>query len=342
MNNALFAGSFNPFTSGHYSVVKYADEIFKSLGGCAIDIGITQNPSKPAQNLHILKWITNPVFEGFESNRVKIVDKPLLVNYMNENDYSVLVRSFRNAIDIVPELDMAVWNKNIGDIRTMFVPSDRCQDHISSSAIRDLDALGVSMTKHLPAIIQANRWKAGKPKRIIVCGEGMGCGKSSFVYDYASKIIDGYTHSHWYHVHDMDKVVKNELDDDSKAVFANFFSKTDVEDIYVDWFVYDCRTGLDRYKQKVEKIIIDYMDKFDNGIFEVSAFTAYDLQKYYDDSIIVYVKKYDSGKVREIDPVMYEKTKILQGVPIVVDFVIDDMDDNFQNTIDAIIKTYPR
>ena len=339
MTKALFAGSFNPFTSGHASVVKYADEIFKSLGGCAIDIGITQNPSKPTQILHLLKWVTNPVFEGFASSRVKIVDKPLLVEYMKENDYSVLVRSFRNAIDIIPELDMAVWNKKIGDIRTMYVPSDRCLDHISSSAIRDLDALGVSMKDHL-ATIQYARWKAGKPKRIIVCGEGMGCGKSSFINDYAPKILNKWNHQLHWHVHDLDQVVKDRLDDKSKLRFRSFFMETPVEDIYADWHVFGHRNGLDDLKDEVEKIIVDFIDDYKTGIFEVSAFTAYDLQKYYDDSIIVYVKKYDSGKVREIDPIMYEKTKKLQTTPIVVDFVIDDLDDNFQNTVDAIIKTY--
>jgi len=338
MSKALFAGSFNPFTSGHSSVVKYADEIFKSLGGCAIDIGITQNPSKPTQNLHLLKWVTNPVFEGFASSRVKIVDKPLLVEYMKENDYSVLVRSFRNAIDIIPELDMAVWNQKIGNIRTMYVPADRSFEHISSSAIRDLDKLGVSMKDHL-ATIQYARWKAGTPKRIIVVGDGMGCGKSSFIKDYAPKILDKSTHQlHWC-THDMDQVVKDRLSDESKFKFRSFFMETPVDDIYMEWYIYDVKSGLDVLKAEVEEIIVDYIDEY-TGIFEVSAFTAYDLQKYYDDSIIVYVKKYDSGKVREIDPIMYEKTKILQGTPIVVDFVIDDLDDNFQNTVDAIIKTY--
>lgn len=340
MSKALFAGSFNPFTSGHHSVVEYADNIFKSLGGCAIDVGITQNPSKPTQNLNLLKWIMNPVFEGLASSRIKIVDKPLLVNYMKENGYSVLVRSFRNAIDIVPELDMAVWNKKIGDIRTMFVPSDRCQDHISSSAIRELDALGVPMEEYLPYTIQANRWKAGKPKRIIVCGEGMGCGKSSFINDYSERILNIPRDQRHWHVHDMDVVVKRELSDETLSIFRQFFDETPVDDIYMGWFIYDIKSRLGQAKDEVESYITSYIDDYKTGIFEISAFTAYDLQTYYDDSIIVYVKKYDSGKVREIDPVMYEKTKILQGVPIVVDFVIDDLDDNFQNTIDAIIKTY--
>lgn len=304
----LFAGSFNPYTIGHHSVYENAQNI---LNDSVIIVGIAQNPNKKDLIPQLLKWRMNPAFPYFMSTNVKVVDKPMLADYANENGCSTLIRSLRNSVDLIQETDLATWNKEFG-VDTVFIPSDKELDHVSSSAIREIDSLGKDMSKYFVNDIQYKRYKNKKPKRIIVCGR-MGSGKSSFIKDK----FKNYT------VFDMDKVVAQQVQDGTRSVFKTFFEHTQTENISSEWD----HPSLVPYKQEVVDVIENMFDEYTNEmtVFEVSAFTAYEqLEKYYEDSIIIYVQHYENGKQREVDLDFMVKTMQLQHIPKVTDFIIDD------------------
>ncbi len=319
MSKFLYAGSFNPYTIGHHSVFSTAVELF---GNDQVLIGIAQNGAKADQNPHILKWRMNPAFPYFESSAIKVVDEPMVADYANNIGCKALVRSMRNSIDLVTEVDLATWNKEVGEINTVFVPSGRGMDHISSSAIRSIDALGKDMSEYFVNQIQYERWKTKKPKRVIVVGR-MGAGKSSFIKD----------HFHDEAVTDMDVVVKNALSEESSTTFKEFFKSTEIPNVSSHWL----RIHMMKAKEEVETIINDELCwGGSTGIYEISAFTSYNLEQYYGDSIIVYVDNYNNGKQRDIDPNFMSKVKQLQTIPKVVDFVIDQRRGGIAKIISSI------
>lgn len=327
MGKVLFAGSFNPYTIGHHSVYENACQIFDND---VVHIGITQNPNKNEINPHAIKWITNAAFRSFESKNVVIVDEPLLVNFATNHNYKCLVRSFRNSIDLVQEESLATWNKTLSGISTVYVPLDKCLDHVSSSAIRSIESLGESMIDYFVNPFHYQRWITKKPKRVIVTGR-IGSGKSSFLEDYDSEFYQ-YFYSP---IVDMDQVVKNKMTDETSEVFRKFFEQTPIDLFRAHW---ETRPILDKPKGEVETIINDALDWGGaKGVYEISAFTSYELEHYYSDSIIVYVNNYDNGKQREIDHQHMLKSLQLQDVPHIVDFVID-LAAQGKDGVDAVVN----
>lgn len=320
MSKVLLAGSFNPFTVGHKSVYDEACAIF---GEKNVYIAVTQNALKDDMNRERLKWITNPVLNSLDSKRIIVVDDKVLAEYAKKHNFDALVRSMRNSIDLVNEVNLATWNKTLG-ISTVFVPSDSALNHISSSAIRELDFLDIDVSKHLVNEIQYKRWKNGQPTRIIVTGH-MGAGKSSFIKDY-SKIM-----CNRHEAVDMDLIMKGQLSEESQEIFKNFFETTEVQHINSQWFKsHLVNDKLTEAKKEVERIVYDSVQRSPFGnttLFEMSAFTSYNLDYLYESSIIVYVQNYTNGKARTIDSQMMLKFSQLQQPPKVVDFVIDQIGD---------------
>jgi pantetheine-phosphate adenylyltransferase len=327
MSNALFGGSFNPYTVGHHAVFKAAQE---SLGKDNIIIGIAQNPGKKDINRDIVKWKANPAFEGFDSNLVQVVDEPMLADYAKSNYANVLVRSMRNPIDLAQELALADLNKDYG-MNTVFVPGESKYSHVSSSAVNSLRSLHKDVNKFFVNDIQHARYLNNKPKRIIVVGD-MGSGKSSFIKDCIEPITGPTV--------DMDKVVKNEMSDIASNYFKGFFFTTPASSIKDVW--YDGNETLNKHKKEVTDIILRVMGTesyWDKPCFEISAFTCYeDLDIHYCDSVIVYVDNYESKipKKRQINETFKTKADTLKNIPKVVDFVIDS---NYGEThVNNIVK----
>ena len=320
-NKFLFAGSFNPYTIGHHSVYENATEI---LSHSQVIVGVIQNPNKTEINPQLLKWRMNPAFHGFMSTNVKVVPNQMLADYANNID-ATLIRSLRNSVDLVQETDLATWNKEYG-VDTIFIPSDKELDHVSSSAIREIHSLGKNMNKYFVNETQYKRYVGYKPKRMIVVGR-MGSGKSSFIDDTFE-----YTPSF-----DLDKLVAERVKPATRQTFQKFFNETPLGDISAAWD----HSYMTPYKDEVVGIIDEifetHKDKF--PVFEVSAFTSYkELEKYYASSVIIYVDNYDNGKARTMDLDFMVKCQQLQTIPSTVDFVINKKNGKLDDVIRDITK----
>jgi len=334
MSNALFGGSFDPYTVGHHAVWNAAD---RTLGKDKILLTIAQNPGKADKNVHLVKWRANPAFPKFESDLITVATDPMLADYATNQNCDVLVRSMRNPIDLAQEIAMADLNKEYG-MDTVFVPGESKYSHVSSSAVNALRALHKNVHKFFVNDMQHARYLNVKPKRIIVVGN-MGSGKSSFIKDHLSQKM---------HCMDMDSEVKDYLSTEASEYFKKFFAETELDNIENLWYNASCTVAgeeLYKYQQEVSEIILKRMsvwEKLATECFEVSAFTCYeDLEALYVDSIIVYVAEYESEvpKQRTISPEFLAKVDALKQDPTVVDFVIDPKVEDVETTVSNIIKT---
>ena len=142
---AIFPGSFDPFTLGHYDIVKRGLELFDE-----IIIGIGRNSTKKE---------TFPIREREEAIRKIFADEPrikvsiydcLTVDFAKEQDAKFILRGIRSVEDFEYERNMAEANKQLGGVETIILYTRPEYAHISSTLVRDLYAYGKDVSEFVP------------------------------------------------------------------------------------------------------------------------------------------------------------------------------------------------
>lgn len=142
---ALFAGSFDPFTIGHYSVVKRALPMFDKI---TIGIGINSGKKSMFPVEERVKAIEK-AFAGEERIEVKVYDC-LTMDFAKEIGADVLLRGVRTTKDFEYEREIADINLKLGGIETVLLISEPEYTSISSSVVRELITYGKDVSELLP------------------------------------------------------------------------------------------------------------------------------------------------------------------------------------------------
>ncbi len=145
MKKAIFPGSFDPFTLGHYDIVKRGLELFDE-----IIIGIGRNSTKRE---------TFPIREREEAIKKIFADEPrvkvaiydcLTVDFANEQNAPFILRGIRYTKKIQKNPPMAPPNKQLGGVETIILYTRPEYAHISSTLVRDLYAYGKDVSEFVP------------------------------------------------------------------------------------------------------------------------------------------------------------------------------------------------
>lgn len=140
----LFAGSFNPFTIGHKSIVDRALELFDRV---VIAVGV--NLSKPCDDLDDRLAAIKAVYAG--DSRVAVVSYTgLTVDLCRRLGVTAMIRGVRSVADFEYERNLADVNRNISGIETVILFSLPEQSWLSSSTLRELARYGRDITPYLP------------------------------------------------------------------------------------------------------------------------------------------------------------------------------------------------
>ena len=145
MKVAIFPGSFDPFTIGHYDIVRRALPLFDEI---VIGVGINaqKQPLFPAEQCvaDIRK-----AFEDEPKVRVQTYDN-LTVDLAAEVGATFMLRGVRSTVDFEYEKAFAEANKQLSGIETVLMLTRPEYEHISSSLVRDLYQHGRDITPYLP------------------------------------------------------------------------------------------------------------------------------------------------------------------------------------------------
>jgi pantetheine-phosphate adenylyltransferase len=77
----------------------------------------------------------------------------LVAEYCKEHRVDVIIRSLRHAGDYDSEISMALVNRKLANVETLFLPASQDQEHISSSVVKEVALHGGDISKLVPQFI---------------------------------------------------------------------------------------------------------------------------------------------------------------------------------------------
>ena len=133
MKRAIFPGSFDPITLGHYDIITRGIPLFDE-----IIIAIGENSAKTYMfSLEERKSFIEKTFEGH--SKIKVMTySGLTTDFCKEINADFILRGLRNPADFEFEKAIAHTNRNIGDIETVFLLTSAETSFISSSIVREI------------------------------------------------------------------------------------------------------------------------------------------------------------------------------------------------------------
>lgn len=143
---AVFAGSFDPVTVGHESIVKRAIPLFDEI---IVAIGINTSKKSLYTQEQREEWL-KAVFSEYPTVKVSSYTG-LTINYCKEAGATYLLRGIRNSIDFEYEISIAQVNRDIyPDIETVFLMTLPEHAHINATIVREIILSGGDASKYLP------------------------------------------------------------------------------------------------------------------------------------------------------------------------------------------------
>ncbi|WP_265522148.1 pantetheine-phosphate adenylyltransferase [Oerskovia flava] len=140
MSTAVCPGSFDPITLGHLDIVRRARSMFDE-----VVVGVAQNSSKnvllDAPRRVELARAALARSPGLADVRVEIVPG-LLMDFCREVGAVAVVKGLRGGADFDAELPMALMNRHLAGVETVFVPGDPRLAHVASSLVKDVARFG--------------------------------------------------------------------------------------------------------------------------------------------------------------------------------------------------------
>ena len=145
---ALFPGSFDPITRGHLDVIRRGCKLFDKL-----IIAVGQNPDKPSlfsksERVEMIRELVTDL----EGASVESYDC-LTVEFAAQKKVQVMLRGLRNLTDVEYEFQMAMTNRTVAGIETVFIMTSEEYGYVNSTMVRQLAQLGGDVSKLVPASI---------------------------------------------------------------------------------------------------------------------------------------------------------------------------------------------
>ena len=133
MKRALFPGSFDPITLGHYDIITRALDLFDEI---VVAIGINSDKNY----MFTVEQRKEFIEKAFaDEPKVKVTTyQGLTVDFCKEIDAQFILRGLRNPADFEFEKAIAHTNRKLSQIETVFLLTAARTSFISSSIVREV------------------------------------------------------------------------------------------------------------------------------------------------------------------------------------------------------------
>lgn len=162
---AVFPGMFDPVTHGHLDIINRAARLYEKLV-----VGVGENPLKQA--------VFSPeerqeMIEAHTSELKNVEVRPytgLTVEFAKGIGAGVILRGIRDTVDLHAELELALTNRIISDIETVFLMTSGQHVLTSSTLIKQIVEIGSYDREHIARLVPLDvarrleeRLRNGKP-----------------------------------------------------------------------------------------------------------------------------------------------------------------------------------
>jgi len=144
---AIFPGSFDPITNGHLDVINRGLKLFDEL-----IIAVGRSPIKnqlftPEERVEMIAEIIHQ--RKMKGVSVESFDG-LTVEYAAQKKADVILRGLRSLTDVQYEFQLAMTNRAVAGIETVFVMTSEQYGFTSSTLIREVASLGGDLSNLIP------------------------------------------------------------------------------------------------------------------------------------------------------------------------------------------------
>jgi pantetheine-phosphate adenylyltransferase len=146
---AVFPGSFDPITNGHLDVINRGIKLFDEL-----IIAVGRSPVKnqlftPRERVEMITELVADMpgvsVESFDG---------LTVEYAAKKEADVILRGLRSLTDVQYEFQLAMTNRAVAGIETIFVMTSEQYGFTSSTLIREVASLGGDLSNLIPESVR--------------------------------------------------------------------------------------------------------------------------------------------------------------------------------------------
>ena len=138
MHRCVCPGSYDPVTNGHVDVIRRASRLFDE-----VIVAVLTNPAKAGTfSLDERLGMLAESLTGLDRVLVKAVPGGLLVDFCREVGACAVVKGLRSGTDFGYELPMALMNRHLSGVETVFLPGEPTLEHVSSSLVKEVAGYG--------------------------------------------------------------------------------------------------------------------------------------------------------------------------------------------------------
>ncbi|MBU2994969.1 pantetheine-phosphate adenylyltransferase [Cellulophaga baltica] len=149
MRRAIFPGSFDPVTLGHYDIINRGITLFDEL---IIAIGVNSD-KKYMFSLEDRKQFIKEAF--IDEPKIKVLTyEGLTVDFCKKVNANFILRGLRNPADFEFEKAIAHTNRKLSEIETVFLLTSSGKSYISSSIVRDVIKNGGDVSGLVPESVR--------------------------------------------------------------------------------------------------------------------------------------------------------------------------------------------
>ncbi len=153
LRRCVCPGSYDPVTNGHLDVIARAASLFDE-----VVVAVVQNPAKRGVFAveERVEMITRALAGEMRSSgrvTVEAVQGGLLVDFCARVGAVAVVKGLRSPADFGFELPMALMNRHLSGLETVFLPGDPAYGHVSSSLVKEVSAHGGDVHGLVPDLV---------------------------------------------------------------------------------------------------------------------------------------------------------------------------------------------
>lgn len=149
MRKAIFPGSFDPITNGHYDIIQRAIPLFDEI---VIAIGVNADKKYMFSLAERLRFIEE-AFKDYPNISV-VTYEGLTIDLCKKLKAGFILRGLRNPADFEFEKAIAHTNRKLSKIETVFLLTAANTSYISSSIVRDVIRNGGDYTVLVPGSVR--------------------------------------------------------------------------------------------------------------------------------------------------------------------------------------------